>query len=97
METMRIKKRKSEINTPEKIESNTTVEEIFIQENIETLKTNKEEEKEENSEKVETTKNENNSNEPNVKEPETNKKQFTILTKIKEVTGINLQVEIWVR
>ena len=46
----------------EKIESNATVEEIFIQENIETLKTNKEEEKEENSEKVETTKNENNSN-----------------------------------
>ena len=64
----------SEINTAEKIESNATVEEMFIQENIETLKTNKEEEKEENSEKVETTKNENNSNEPNVKEPETNKR-----------------------
>ena len=64
----------SEINTSEKTESNTTEEEIFVQENIETLKTNKEEEKEENSEKVETTKNENNSNEPNVKEPETNKR-----------------------
>ena len=63
----------SEINTPKTIESNTAAEEIFIQENIETLKTNKEE-KEENSNKVETTKNEINSNEPNVKEPETNKR-----------------------
>jgi len=61
----------SEINTPEKTESNTTEEEIFVQENIETLKTNKEEE---NSEKVETTKNAINSNEPNVKEAVTNKR-----------------------
>lgn len=64
---------KSELNTPEKTESNTTEEEIFTQENIETIKKNKEE-KEENSDKVETTKNEINSNEPNVKEPETNKR-----------------------
>ena len=61
----------SEINTPEKTEINITEEEIFVQENIETLKTNKEEE---NSEKVETTKNAINSNEPNVKEPVTNKR-----------------------
>jgi len=63
---------KSELNTPVDTKNNTTAEETFTQENIETLKTNKD--KEENTQEVETTTNEINSNEPNVKEPETNKR-----------------------